>query len=878
MAKKTQSFTSDFAFYEALWRFYSKNRGKIRSRYNNLTKKLLAYNDPSERPGSFLRQPQFEALEMYVFIKEFLSNQQVYEIFDDWRNLKGKFSERSYYSLTEGGQQLLTDAATETQTDSLFKQMRKYNEPYPNYIYALTMGLGKTILMATCIFYEFLLANKYPKDERFVHNALVFAPDKTVLQSLREIVTFEKTLVVPPEYARVLNANVKFHFLEDTGTTLHTLDNSDFNIIISNTQKIVVKKKRTTDTPTETLFSAAKTSSLLGGLYGDLSEDEATDDSTLMENQRFQKITRLHQLGVYVDEAHHLFGANLKKSLHSKTAKKTSLRDTINALAKRTSIVGCYNYTGTPYVDRQPLPEVVYAYGLSESISNGYLKQAHPQAFENVKSEDFLRSSITDFWEKYGEKTYEGLNPKLAIFASTIDEAQNEVRPAVENIISNLGIEPSKVLINVGNEKITKDEDIRLFNDLDTPGTAGNERQFLILVGKGREGWNCRSLFGVAMFRSPKSKVFVLQATMRCLRQITDEQQSASVFLSKENFDILDSELEKNFKMDLDGLGKGLGAERKSFQVRMRSPERTIMLKRIYHEYHLGEVTPPEPLNLGLKKLNDEMYEKYKAVRYEKVSLTSNTSLKEVDITSESQQITYSLFTLVGELSRYLNMSPIQIEKMLRNSVDGTRRILEVVNTYNEVVNDIIVPAIFHSRYEVHKRIHSEDREFVLLRAPKDKEYWEFKAKPELVVKQSTNRLSNLEKAKSFHADTYCFDSKPELECFWQYVESKRVTHVYFTGMFTAKQGDLAIQYYDPQSQRIRSYYPDFVAKMTDGSLRLIEVKRDDKINDELVKAKADAAEEMALESGVDYIMYPGSLIMKTNILQTQTCSDGGVQ
>ena len=65
---------------------------------------------------------------------------------------------------------------------------------------------------------------------------------------------------------------------------------------------------------------------------------------------------------------------------------------------------------------------------------------------------------------------------------------------------------------------------------------------------------------------------------------------------------------------------------------------------------------------------------------------------------------------------------------------------------------------------------------------------------------------------------------------------------------------------------------------MTDGSLRLIEVKRDDKINDELVKAKADAAEEMALESGVDYIMYPGSLIMKTNILQTQTCSDGGVQ
>lgn len=873
MAKKTQSFDSDFAFYEALWDFYSQNRGKIRSRYNDLTKKFLAYNDADERPEAFLRRPQFEALEMYVFIKEFLNNQQVYEIFDDWRNLEGKFSERSYYSIKKS-QFTLMDDVTEEQTDALFKQMKKYREPYPNYIYALTMGLGKTILMATCIFYEFLLAKKYPKDERFVHNALVFAPDKTVLQSLREIVTFEKTLVVPPEYARVLDANVKFHFLEDTGTTLHTLDDSDYNIVISNTQKIVVKKKRTPDTPTETLFSAAKTSSLLGDLYGDLSEDEATDDSTLMENQRFQKITRLRQLGVYVDEAHHLFGAQLEKSLRSKTAAKTSLRDTINLLAERTSIVACYNYTGTPYVDRQPLPEVVYAYGLSESIRNGYLKQAHPQAFENVKSEDFLRTAITGFWEKYGGKTYEDLTPKLAIFASTIEEAQNEVRPAVEKIIAELGLEASKVLVNVGDEKITKDEDIRLFNDLDVPGSAGNERQFLILVGKGREGWNCRSLFGVAMFRSPKSKIFVLQATMRCLRQITDEQQTASVFLSKENFDILDSELEKNFNMDLDGLADGPGSERETFQVRMVPPERKITLKQIHHEYFLKEVTSTEPLHLELKSLDDEMYDKYKAVRYEKASLTSNTKLKEVDITSEKQQIRYSLFTLVGELARYLNMSPMQIEKILVSSVDGADRILEVVNMYNEVVDDIIVPAIFHSRYEVHKRIRSQDRELVLLRAPKDKGFWEFKAKPELVVEQSTNRLNDHQKVKSFHADTYCFDSKPELECFWQYIESEKVANVYFTGMFTANQGDLAIQYYDSQSQRIRSYYPDFVAQMADGSLQLIEVKGDNKIDDELVKAKANAADEMALESNVDYIMYPGSLIMKTNILELESPTD----
>ena len=327
--------------------------------------------------------------------------------------------------------------------------MKNYKEVYPNYIYALTMGLGKTILMATCIFYEFLLANKYPRDKRFCHNALVFAPDKTVLQSLREIITFDKNKVVPPEYARVLDANIKFHFLEETGTTLHTIDDSDFNIIISNTQKIIVKKKRNAPKPVDMLF---ENGSMLSSLYGNMADDsdEAWDDASLMGNQRFKKLCRLPQLGVYVDEAHHLFGADLEKQIRAKKNDKTSLRATINMLAERTSIVACYNYTGTPYVNKQLLPEVVYAYGLKESIWHGYLKDADPIAFENVKSTEFLKIAVTTFWERYGGKLYEGLNPKLAIYASGVEEAVNEVRPALEKILADLGIPTSSILLNVG--------------------------------------------------------------------------------------------------------------------------------------------------------------------------------------------------------------------------------------------------------------------------------------------------------------------------------------------------------------------------------------------------------------------------------------------
>lgn len=857
------TFSKDFAFYQQLWQFYSANRGKIRSRYNDLTRKFLAYNDSEENPKAFLRKPQFEALEMYVFIKEFMDNKQVYEMFDDWRNRRNQFSDASYYAIDKSGQISIYEAPTEQQTDAVFKQMKKYKENYPNYIYALTMGLGKTILMATCIFYEFLLANKYPKDSRFCHNALVFAPDKTVLQSLREIMTFDKTLVVPPEYARVLDGNIKFHFLDESGTILHTIDDSDFNIIISNTQKIIVKKMRKPETAAQTLFSGG--SSLLSTLYGGDGDDDAWDDTTLMDNQRFKKLCRLPQLGVYVDEAHHLFGADLEKAIRSNKAKKTSLRDTINLLAENTSIVACYNYTGTPYVKNQVLPEVVYSYGLRESIWNGYLKDADPMGYENVKSEEFLADVVKIFWDKHGEKKYEGLNPKLAIYASSVDEAANEVRPTLEKILSDLDIPISKILLNVGDPKYTKDEDIRNFNNLDVPGTEGDDKQFIILVEKGKEGWNCRSLFGVAMFRNPKSKIFVLQATMRCLRAITNEPQTAMVFLSKENFDTLDDELHKNFNMEIKDITNPSKADKKKYQVRVCPPPKTIKLKKVWHEYKLYEKEYSKPVDFNLRNLD---YTKYQSKIYEGDSLARDTTVKETNADHLQENMRFSALTLAGEVSRYLNISCIFSRRILEESKDGIDAVLDSVNRYNAVLDDVIIPTVFHALFDVKSEKRTEDRELVLLREPENAGYYEFSSKAELVLTKQYPGFTKDQIAKSFHADTYCFDSKPEKELFMQYITSEKVEEVYFTGMFTANQGDLLVHYYDPESGRIRQYYPDFLAKMTDGSYRLIEVKGDNKIDDVVVQAKAEAAREIATASDMVYMIYAGSRIMNSHVLE----------
>ena len=62
----------------------------------------------------------------------------------------------------------------------------------------------KTILMATFLIYDFVLSYYHPDDARFAKNALVFAPDTTIIESLKEIKTFDYSKVLPKEYQNIL--------------------------------------------------------------------------------------------------------------------------------------------------------------------------------------------------------------------------------------------------------------------------------------------------------------------------------------------------------------------------------------------------------------------------------------------------------------------------------------------------------------------------------------------------------------------------------------------------------------------------------------------------------------------------------------------------
>ena len=82
---------------------------------------------------------------------------------------------------------------------------------------------------------------------------------------------------------------------------------------------------------------------------------------------------------------------------------------------------------------------------------------------------------------------------------------------------------------------------------------------------------------------------------------------------------------------------------------------------------------------------------------------------------------------------------------------------------------------------------------------------------------------------------------------------------VYFTGMLTHGQSDFYIQYIDPESHAVRRYYPDFLMQKDDDSWVIVEVKGDDKIDDQVVLAKAAAAQQRASASQMSYEIIKGS-------------------
>lgn len=190
---------------------------------------------------NFLRKPQKEALETYIYLKEIHKNKSLADIYlsiIDPKILREKLCTNEEIS------DMLDMEKSER--DSIVRQKLidlMGDDDYANQVYALTMGTGKTVLMTVFMLYDIVLSYYYPNSHLFAKNFLVFAPDKTIIHSLKEIKDFDYTNVIPAEFHNAL-LQIKYHYLEDTKQKLGLSEGSNYNIIITNSQKIIVKTRQ----------------------------------------------------------------------------------------------------------------------------------------------------------------------------------------------------------------------------------------------------------------------------------------------------------------------------------------------------------------------------------------------------------------------------------------------------------------------------------------------------------------------------------------------------------------------------------------------------------------------------------------------------------
>jgi len=730
----------------------------------------------------FLHAPQLEAFETYIYLKEINNNQPLRHIFKSlYQNEK---------ELLLDGLNIPKDKAIDYMGDvALLNALIKDKFPntdYSSQVYALTMGAGKTLLMGVMIVYDFILAYRYPQDKRFAKNALIFAPDKTIIESLKEVKDFDYLRIFPKEYSEVF-LNIKYHYLEDIKTSLTPIGN--YNVIVSNSQKIILKTKRKNDGQLS-LFDP----------INDLEKRE-------IENKRLRAIRGLQDLAVFVDEAHHAFGKTLEGELKK-------VKQTIDYLHHEgeTNLMAMINFTGTPYVEGKMLDDVVYYFGLKEGIEQGILKQVNILDYGNVKTRAFIDDVLNVFFTKYGQIRLDDKLPKIAFYSASIEDLQQELRPMLEKSLLSMGKDISMIL-----EYHTEAEENKTdFLKLDT---STSNKQIILLVGKGTEGWNCKSLVATALFRKPKSSVFVLQSTTRCLRAIGDNSTKASIFLSDENYKILDKELENSFRTSVSDLNN---QNQKKAEYTLNIIKRKMLkVKRKVHEIISVRKQDINCIKINLADFisTGKSFFQESAIYFDGTKANYQKGVKR-DIKFQDD---FTFYEIIEKINRYTHLDCLSINMIFQNGGIERETLVSRVNTDSNLLA-FIVDEILRNVFAYTEKTTIYEEEIELTKA------YPFK----ISLDSSRNKLVIWKKDNQgrlgFHIDPYNFDSEDEKELFnflRQALENdESLTDIYFTGGVTNQlHNDFFFEYYNPEHKKIRKYFPDFLIETSKGRYLVVEVK-----------------------------------------------------
>ena len=791
----------------------------------------------------YLRRAQFRALETYWYLRLVLETPRIPDLYaklfpkpKDRRESMGLTHPDIVSFIADEG---LESCLQRVKSDNAF--VRQYaleslreslTLDYASYILALAMGAGKTILMGSIVATEFAMAMEYP-DGPFVQNALIFAPGKTILSALRELSDVPYDKLLPPRMHKTFAASLKLTFTRDGDKQIPIVWGSNFNVIVTNTEKIRIQKPN--------VRSNGQQVSLLAGTK--------VEEQTELANLRLQAVASLPHLAVFSDEAHHTYGQKLlgKWEKDKETGELVfkddgikKVRRTIDYLAEETNLIVVINATGTPYFERQPLRDVVVWYGLGEGIRDGVLKELakNIKVFDlgDGEADTLVSSVIEDFVRDYWAVSLpNGAPARLALYFPNI-ETRDELRGAVESALAQRGVGTDTILAVDGrSSEATRRQFEAVARNPEAP------ERVLLLVNMGTEGWNCPSLFATALVRKlANSNNFMLQAATRCLRQVPGNKHPARVYLTDSNRKTLEFQLAETYGTSLKDLD-AQQADRVEREIVLHRPNLPPLLikRRVLRYRRKAKTDMAAPLHLTVPDV--AMPAGVTVETLTPVQTASGmTALQKVDGGDDvlpAPPPELDSYAAAAELAANYHLPTSEVLAALRSAygvgVDIPDYHLAALgqqieaqrSDYEEHFEEIDV-AIALVKADGFDRSERAGQPVYTARVSFAKE-----REPLYLTARDTPDAAHA-LASSFHYEGYNFDSGPEAEFLrWALAQLQTAAHqiegVWFTGGITdPAKTDLYAEYLGDDG-RWHRYTPDFVLRRADGKHLVVEIKRD---------------------------------------------------
>ena len=742
-----------------------------------LLQELLAF----QRTQGFLRKAQIEAIEVYFYLRCVGETGLATTLLKSLYPSPNEFYRGLGLSLSE-------ENLTNIPSNSTFNALRESLElSYPSYVFALTMGAGKTYLMGAIIAIEFVLSIKY--GDRWLENALVYAPGTTIIESLKTIASMSIEDILSDPYCGHYLSNVKYYIWDSDKTPL-PIQNSKYNIIVANSEKIRPINKT------------------VKGFLGTTKNIE----KELTFNSRIESISKLPKLGVFSDEAHHTYG--------SVESYKNMIREAIDYLHRQGNMQVVINMTGTPYDKKAILPDVVYWYGLSKAIDDNVLKSLTNNIV--TYSQYHLEDIVSDFTKKY-KNVYlpTGESAKIAFYFKS-QEHLDQTRLELEKLLYKYGYPQNTILVNTVKSPDQEKEDFKRLNVKDSP------HRFILLIGKGKEGWDCPSLFATAIMREVKSSNnYVLQSATRCLRQVQDNTIPASIYLHEANAVILDKELRQTEGLTLAELnGQESNKEEIKLVIRKVNIPSFVITRLRKVLVDASTELAPSVIMLELPSNQSELYKST-------YNLDSKLGLKQTGTTRQVDQNHDFIHTLIvaSDLATMYHLPILPIVNELQRLYPSKRVPSYAIEALGQQIEQQLKPYI--------EKIIEEKEAMALIKFKDEQGKPTFKEDLEgnwyttiKISKEKKKLLVEPEEDVVFghHYSPYNFDSNPESDFYKKLLLAINETpdgiqDVYYTGGITnRKHTDFFFEYLG-EDNKFHDYYPDFFVMTKAGKGFVIEVK-----------------------------------------------------